>query len=188
MAVLLCSPDTSIHTQFKQTLKNTSLTMVRDLTTLQKELPKHRFDAIVLESRSGQEIPGAIFDHVDTSHTLFITGSRDVLKKSLKLLQPLTHQPEPRQGKSSDPSFESYLEMKLGDFVRDMRNGAAKDLHPILISAVERPLIASALRETKGNQLQAAKLLGLNRNTLRKKIVELRLPLELAKAKVTRHA
>lgn len=188
LTILLCTPDTNVHTQFKQALKNTSLTVVRDLTALQKELPKHRFDAIVLESRSGHEVPGALFDHMDTSRTLFIAGSREVLKKALKLIQPLTHHSEPRQGKSSDASLESYLEMKMGDFVRDMRNGSAKDLHPILISAVERPLIVSALRETKGNQVQAAELLGLNRNTLRKKIVELRLPVKRARAKVVRHA
>jgi len=188
LTILLCTPDTSVHTQVKQTLKHASLTVVRDFAALQKELPKQRFDAVVLESRSGHEIPEAILDYMDTSRTLFITGSRDVLKKTLKLFQPLTHQPEPRHGKPSDTSLESYLEMKMGDFVRDMRNGSAKDLHPILISAVERPLIASALRETKGNQLQAAELLGLNRNTLRKKIVELRLPLKRTRAKVIRHA
>ncbi len=186
--ILLCTPDTNVQTQFKQAMKNASLTVVRDLPTLQKELPKHRFDAVVLESRSGQEIPVAISDHIDTSRTLLVTGSRDILKKTLKLIQLLTNQPEPRQGKSCDTSLESYLEMKMGDFVRDMRNGSAKDLHPILISAVERPLIVSALRETKGNQLQAAELLGLNRNTLRKKIVDLRLPVKRTKAKVIRQA
>ncbi len=186
--ILLCAPDLTVQTQFKQALKNASLTVVRDLPALQRELSKHRFDAVVLESRSGHETPVAISGHIDTSRTLFITGSRDILRRALKLIRLLSDQLEPRQGKSCDTSLESYLEMKMGDFVRDMRNGSAKDLHPILISAVERPLIVSALRETKGNQLQAAELLGLNRNTLRKKIVDLRLPLKRAKAKAIRHA
>ena len=42
-----------------------------------------------------------------------------------------------------------------------------------LIREVERPLIARALAATRGNQLKAADVLGLNRNTLRKKIREL---------------
>jgi two-component system nitrogen regulation response regulator GlnG len=46
----------------------------------------------------------------------------------------------------------------------------------MLIKAVERPLIAHTLKETNGNQIQAAHLLGMNRNTLRKKITELRIP------------
>lgn len=41
------------------------------------------------------------------------------------------------------------------------------------IAAFEKPLIEHALRETSGNQLRAAKLLGINRNTLRKRIGEL---------------
>ena len=43
--------------------------------------------------------------------------------------------------------------------------------------AVERPLLVQALASTGGNQLRAARLLGLNRNTLRKRCRELGLPL-----------
>jgi two-component system, NtrC family, nitrogen regulation response regulator GlnG len=42
-----------------------------------------------------------------------------------------------------------------------------------VLREVERPLIALSLGATRGNQLKAAALLGLNRNTLRKKIREL---------------
>ncbi len=42
-----------------------------------------------------------------------------------------------------------------------------------LLPEMERPLVERALRATRGNQLRAAELLGLNRNTLRKKIREL---------------
>ncbi len=42
-----------------------------------------------------------------------------------------------------------------------------------LIERVERPLIEAALARTEGNQIRAAALLGINRNTLRKKIVDL---------------
>ena len=46
-------------------------------------------------------------------------------------------------------------------------------LHARAIAAFEKPLIEHALMRTRGNQLRAAKLLGINRNTLRKRIVEL---------------
>ena len=42
-----------------------------------------------------------------------------------------------------------------------------------LLAEVERPLIAACLEATGGNQLKAAKLLGINRNTLRKKLTDL---------------
>jgi two-component system nitrogen regulation response regulator GlnG len=45
-----------------------------------------------------------------------------------------------------------------------------------VISEVERPLLLLALGATRGNQLRAARLLGLNRNTLRKKIKDLDVP------------
>jgi two-component system nitrogen regulation response regulator GlnG len=75
-------------------------------------------------------------------------------------------------------SLEDYLEWKMGDFVKGMRTGSGRNLHPMLINAIERPLITRALQETKGNQIQAAELLGLNRNTLRKKIHNLHIPLK----------
>jgi DNA-binding protein Fis len=180
--ILLLTNDAAIQALVRQIFKDASVTVTRDISTFQKELPKHRFDAVVMESQSGQEQIGALNDHLDPSRTLCIRGSKAVLKKTLKTIQ-LMNQPSPQPNKARDASLESYLEVKMGEFVKGMRNGSAKNLHPILISAVERPLITSALRETGGNQIQAAELLGLNRNTLRKKIVNLHIPLKQTKAR-----
>ena len=48
-------------------------------------------------------------------------------------------------------------------------------LYGRIINEVEKPLISICLHATKGNQIKASKLLGLNRNTLRKKIKELKI-------------
>lgn len=48
-----------------------------------------------------------------------------------------------------------------------------KGLYTRILSELERPLIELSLNATKGNQIKAAEMLGLNRNTLRKKIKEL---------------
>lgn len=50
-------------------------------------------------------------------------------------------------------------------------------LHREAMSLLERPLLVHALAMTGGNQLRAARLLGLNRNTLRKRCRELQLAL-----------
>jgi two-component system nitrogen regulation response regulator GlnG len=51
------------------------------------------------------------------------------------------------------------------------------NLYNQILKEVEGPLIAHTLAFTRGNQLKSAKLLGLNRNTLRKKIRELNIPI-----------
>jgi two-component system nitrogen regulation response regulator GlnG len=183
-AILLLTNDTAVQALVKQIFKDASVTIARDALTFQKELPKHRFDAVVMESQGGQEI-SALNDHLDLSRTLCIKGSKTVLKKTLKTIQLMNQPGSLQQNKTRDVSIESYLEVKMGEFVKGMRNGSAKNLHPILISAVERPLITSALRETGGHQIQAAELLGLNRNTLRKKIVNLHIPLKQTKARAS---
>ncbi|OQW35184.1 MAG: hypothetical protein A4E19_16555 [Nitrospira sp. SG-bin1] len=141
-----------------------------------------------MESPSGQDQNDSLTDHLDSSRTLCIKGSKAVLKKALKTIHLMNQPSNSQQPKTRDTSLESYLEVKMGEFVKGMRNGSAKNLHPILISAVERPLITSALRETGGNQIQAAELLGLNRNTLRKKIVNLHIPLKQTKSKASHSA
>ena len=40
------------------------------------------------------------------------------------------------------------------------------------VGLVEKPLLRAVLRETGGNQVRAAQILGINRNTLRKKLTE----------------
>jgi DNA-binding protein Fis len=49
-----------------------------------------------------------------------------------------------------------------------------------VLPAVERELIIQALIETKGNQVQAAKILGITRATLRKRIEKFQIKQELA--------
>ena len=52
----------------------------------------------------------------------------------------------------------------------------ATGLYDRIIREIEKPLITLTLQETRGNQVKAAQVLGLNRNTLRKKIKELEIP------------
>jgi two-component system nitrogen regulation response regulator GlnG len=54
-----------------------------------------------------------------------------------------------------------------------LASGEPRDLHEALLRRLERPLLARVLSHTGGNQLRAAALLGINRNTLRKKLTEL---------------
>jgi len=58
------------------------------------------------------------------------------------------------------------------EFVRGMRGQSSANLHGLMVGLVEKPLLRAVMRETKSNQVRAAQLLGINRNTLRKKLKE----------------
>jgi two-component system nitrogen regulation response regulator GlnG len=66
------------------------------------------------------------------------------------------------------------LETLVVDEVRGvLGDGNASDVHPRLLARVEKPLLETVLEHTGWNQIRAAALLGINRNTLRKRIGEL---------------
>jgi two-component system nitrogen regulation response regulator GlnG len=69
-------------------------------------------------------------------------------------------------------SIKDFLEEKLKRYLKDMTKIANFNLHDTVLSEVEKALISIVLRETNGNQLKTAKVLGINRNTLRTKIKE----------------
>jgi two-component system nitrogen regulation response regulator GlnG len=72
----------------------------------------------------------------------------------------------------ADASFEELVERKMQECVRGLRGHASANLHGLMVGLVEKPLLRAVMRETRGNQVRAAQLLGINRNTLRKKLKE----------------
>lgn len=71
-------------------------------------------------------------------------------------------------------SFEAAVSRRLaGEFAAASPGLPASGLYDRLLAEVERPLIEQALAATRGNQIKAAAVLGINRNTLRKKILTL---------------
>jgi two-component system nitrogen regulation response regulator GlnG len=69
------------------------------------------------------------------------------------------------------------VERHIRQFLAAYRDGAAPaDMYDRVLAEVERPLIQMTLAATRGNQIKAAAMLGLNRNTLRKKIRDLEIP------------
>jgi len=71
-----------------------------------------------------------------------------------------------------DATLEEIIERKLLDCVRGLRSHASANLYDLMVGLVEKPLLRAVLRETDGNQVRAAQILGINRNTLRKKLTE----------------
>jgi two-component system nitrogen regulation response regulator GlnG len=81
---------------------------------------------------------------------------------------------EPPPVKQDAPdTMAQVVERHIGRLLATLReSGEEGVLYERALAELERPLIRMTLAETRGNQIRAAALLGLNRNTLRKKIRE----------------
>lgn len=75
-----------------------------------------------------------------------------------------------------DLAFEEMVKSKLAVLLARIDGYPVHDLYEKVLARVERPLFDLVLAHTGGNQLKAAEILGLNRNTLRKKLADLGLP------------
>jgi len=69
-------------------------------------------------------------------------------------------------------TIEQCIVRTLDQYFRDLDGARPCQLHQMVMQAVERPLLRFALERNAGNQSAAADLLGINRNTLRKKLIE----------------
>lgn len=56
-------------------------------------------------------------------------------------------------------------------FLAENKNKPIDDLYDMILSEVEPPLLQAVMERRRGNQLQAAKMLGISRGTIRKKLL-----------------
>ncbi|MCW5803750.1 MAG: hypothetical protein KIT31_15305 [Deltaproteobacteria bacterium] len=75
-----------------------------------------------------------------------------------------------------DLAFEDMVKAKLSVLLARLDGYPVNDLYDKVLARVERPLFDLVLAHTGNNQVKAAEILGLNRNTLRKKLADLGLP------------
>lgn len=62
------------------------------------------------------------------------------------------------------------VESSLTQYFEDLNGEQPIDLYDMVLSQIERPLFNLVMRQAQRNQTRAAKMLGINRNTLRKKL------------------
>jgi two-component system nitrogen regulation response regulator GlnG len=77
------------------------------------------------------------------------------------------------QQRNEELSLEALVDTKLRSSLDNLEKMETGDLYCMVLEQVERPLIRFVLEKTRNNQVKAADILGINRNTLRKKIQEL---------------
>ena len=75
----------------------------------------------------------------------------------------------------SKKNIEECVRETLDEYFRDLHGAEPHSLHDMVMATVEKPLLDVVMRQADGNQSKAAEWLGINRNTLRRKLLEHRL-------------
>ncbi|MCW5718611.1 MAG: nitrogen regulation protein NR(I) [Bauldia sp.] len=95
-----------------------------------------------------------------------------IIEAELDTTPPMPQAPE--NGSGEEETLGRSVERHLSDYFNGFRDALPPPgLYHRVLREVEYPLISAALAATRGNQIKAAELLGVNRNTLRKKIQDL---------------
>ncbi len=72
----------------------------------------------------------------------------------------------------SKKNIEDSVRQGLDSYFKDLGDETPHDLYNMVLSIVERPMLEVVMLQAGNNQSKAAQWLGLNRNTLRKKLSE----------------
>ena len=70
------------------------------------------------------------------------------------------------------PNLQDSVRASMRVYFNDLDGTDPTNLHDMLVKAVEKPLLEMVMERAQNNQSRAAQWLGLNRNTLRKKLLE----------------
>jgi Fis family transcriptional regulator len=62
------------------------------------------------------------------------------------------------------------VKQTLERYFSDLNGEKVTDVYDMILHEVEKPMLEIVMRHTKGNQVRASEILGINRNTLRKKL------------------
>ena len=68
--------------------------------------------------------------------------------------------------------IDDCIRTSLEQYFKDLRGTEPNGVHEMILRAVERPLLDVVMRHADGNQSKAAEWLGINRNTLRRKLLD----------------
>jgi len=137
-------------------------------------LPMKTVDSAAMERLRAYRWPGKVRElenlvrRLAALYTQEVIGVDAIAAELTEALPGGSSEPPPAEGLSS------AAERHLRDYFEAHKGGLPPTgLYDRVLREVERPLITLSLGATRGNQVKAAQLLGLNRNTLRKKILEL---------------
>ncbi|MCC0035638.1 MAG: nitrogen regulation protein NR(I) [Hoeflea sp.] len=141
-------------------------------------LDAKRFDGEALDLLKAYPWPGNVRELENVVRRVMALYPQDVITREIIDNELRIESPEPASPQGSTSMGPATIAQSVEENMRRYFAGFGEDLPPSglyqrVLEEVEYPLILAALTATRGNQIKAADLLGLNRNTLRKKIREL---------------
>ncbi|MGI9500167.1 MAG: nitrogen regulation protein NR(I) [Geminicoccaceae bacterium] len=146
------------------------------LTRAREEgLPAKTIEPEAMVLLKGYRWPGNVRELENLVRRLAVLYAEDTIGRDVIDLELRTSMPAPDSGAEGEGEALAGFVLRHLDELFESFGGRLppSGLHGRLLREVERPLIEKVLAVTRGNQLKAAALLGVNRNTLRKKIREL---------------
>ena len=73
---------------------------------------------------------------------------------------------------SNKKHIEECIRENLESYFRDLRGVEPTAMYDMILGVVEKPLLEVVMKQADGNQSRAAEWLGINRNTLRRKLLD----------------
>jgi two-component system nitrogen regulation response regulator GlnG len=136
-------------------------------------LPAKSIDQHAIERLKRHAWPGNVRELENLMRRVAALYAEDPITARIVDREIQEHASTPAQSEGA-PTFEMLMERGLsGEFIGGPDGLPRAGLYDRVLEQVERPLITMTLAATRGNQVRAAEILGLNRNTLRKKINDL---------------
>jgi two-component system nitrogen regulation response regulator GlnG len=144
-------------------------------TCAELDIPMKKIEQSALDRLSANSWPGNVRELENVIKRAVILSSDPLLTIDDF---PVLFSAETGAGSGDDLSLESLVDRKLRVSFANVDKLDSGDLYNMVIEQVERPLIMFLLEKTRWNQVRAASILGINRNTLRKKITDLNIEIK----------
>jgi len=136
-------------------------------------LPAKTIDSSALDRLKAHSWPGNVRELENLIRRMCALYAEELITARIVDRELQDHTPAVRS-EEGPVTLSMLVERHLSGYFADQPDGVpAAGLYDRVLQEVERPLIQLTLSATRGNQVRAAEILGLNRNTLRKKIQDL---------------
>ncbi|MDO9223168.1 MAG: sigma-54 dependent transcriptional regulator, partial [Caulobacter sp.] len=142
------------------------------LRAAREGLPSKTIDQSALDRMKTHDWPGNVRELENLMRRICALYGEDQI--TARIIERELQDPAPVVGEGGPLTLSQLVERHLASHFADQPDGVPPvGLYDRVLEEVERPLIQLTLAATRGNQVRAAEILGLNRNTLRKKIQDL---------------